>query len=443
MTTLTIAAMLGACSSDEAIVDERHSSVEAEEPIEEIVEPIRLGVGMNNSMINISRAALDPKNTTTLDFDLENIGIFMLAAYYQGSTTTASANNINWNRATAQNLQCSPIDNCKAEAKEGIAELQEALGGGTPQYFTQLYLKNKAGTSDSVHYYPVTSKYANRFYGYYPFQEEASGHIERSSVTRKVKFTGLDGKTEILWGRSDVGDSTTTRPIDNEDKKGKFWKYSARFFRINADSAKAFPTIAFKHKLMAFQFALQGQPDPLYPSDPYKKANMVTVDTIIVKAVPSEATLTVADHKTPNNDGNIKFSWDDNTTFVDLGVIGDTLLSARGEDDGNLAKQQVHNDDIKKIGQRLLLPVPETNGYQFDVYVKLKYEPTPGNYIYFESETPLSIEQLGGSSAKYEEGKVYTVLLQIAGPQEVNIKATLDQWKDAEGDDTITPIEFF
>lgn len=435
MTTLTAAAMLGACSSDEAIVDERHTSVDAEEPIEEIVEPVRLGYG-NSQLASISRAAIDPKNAA-LDFDLDNIGVFMLAAYYQGSTTTASANVVNWDRATAQNLQCSPIDNCKAEAKEGDSDLQTTLGG----YFTQLFLKNKAGSSDSIYYYPVTSKYANRFYGYYPYQEEAN--IERTSSTRKVNFTGLDGKTEILWGRSDVGDSTTTRPINDDDKKGKFWKYSARFFRINADSAKAFPTIAFKHKLMAFQFALQGQPDPLYPLDPYKKANMVTVDTIIVNDVPTEATLTVADHENPENDGSIEFSWDDNTTFTNLGIIGDTLSSARGEDDGVLAKQQVHDDDVKKIGQRLLLPVPATTGYQFSVYVKLKYEPTPGDIIYFESETPLSIEQVGGTSGKFDEGKVYTILLQIAGPQEVNIKATLDEWEDAEGDDAITPLEFF
>lgn len=435
MTTLTVAAMLGACSSDETIVDERHSSVDAEEPIEEIVEPIRLGYG-NSQLASISRAALDPKNTTTLDFDLENIGVFMLAAYYQGSTTTASANVVNWNRATAQNLQCTPIDNCKAEAKEGLSDLQTALGG----YFTQLYLKTKDGSADSVYYYPVTSKYANRFYGYYPYQAE--NKITRTSTTRLVNFEGLDGKTEILWGRSDVGDSTIARPITTDDQKGKFWKYSARFFRINADSAKAFPTIAFKHKLMAFQFALVGVPDPLYPLEPYKKANMVTVDTIIVKDVPTKATLTVADHATPANDGKIVFSWNDNTSFVDLGIIGDTIGSVRGEDDGELVKQQVHNDDVKKIGQRMLLPVPETNGYQFNIYVKLKYEPTPGNIIYFESETPLSVEQLGGSSAKFEEGTVYTVLFQIAGPQEVNIKATLDEWKDAEGSDQIAPIDF-
>lgn len=446
MTTLTTAAMLGACSSDDVIVNEQQPVVDMLGDNVELIEPIRLGVSTGMVNASVTRHAIDPKDTVG-NFDLDSIGIFMLAAYNQSSNASASLSTVNWNRASAANLQCTPIDNWYAKVAPGVDSIAQLLGGGK---FTQVYLTKKYDHNvDSVFYYPVTSKYANRFYGYFPYQDNSK--VTMSATQRIINFEDLDGKTEILWGQSDIGDPNVPRPLASAEDSATLWKYSARFFRINETYAKSFPTIEFKHKLMAFQFAIQGIKDPIYN---YDHANKVVLDTVIVYDVPTHAQLIVADNANSANNGKLTFTWNDH--LDSLGIVSQsrivsgvdldsTYIVDRAENDLALVKERVHNDSIIKVGQRLLLPVPVNSTSYYNIKVRLKYIIDPSDRskdLTFESEMPISVDQVSTGSG-FKEGTVYTVLLKIAGPQAVTVKATLDEWKDAESDDEIKPIDFW
>ena len=121
--------------------------------------------------------------------------------------------------------------------------------------------------------------------------------------------------------------------------------------------------------------------------------------------------------------------------------LDSTYIVDRAENDLALVKERVHNDSIIKVGQRLLLPVPVNSTSYYNIKVRLKYIIDPSDRskdLTFESEMPISVDQVSTGSG-FKEGTVYTVLLKIAGPQAVTVKATLDEWKDAESDDEITP----
>ena len=151
------------------------------------------------------------------------------------------------------------------------------------------------------------------------------------------------------------------------------------------------------------------------------------IDTIIVAKVPTRAELTLADLNTKANDGKMKYNW---TSYLgDIGVVG--------ENDGVFIKKQIHNDDLIKVGQPLLLPVPDADaasaGYtKYGVQIRLRNI----DGMLFDHEKPIELNRVDG--IEFEAGKTYRVILKIAGPKQVTVRANLAPWEDV--DDGLNPI---
>lgn len=100
------------------------------------------------------------------------------------------------------------------------------------------------------------SQYSYTFYGYYPY----SANVVHNGNKYSVKITGLDGTTDLIWGKSFV------KP-DDPDKADA---YSAKYLRDKKKSVEAAggtwnekthkenrPQLTFVHKLMKFNIILR------------------------------------------------------------------------------------------------------------------------------------------------------------------------------------------
>ena len=83
------------------------------------------------------------------------------------------------------------------------------------------------------------------------------------------------------------------------------------------------------------------------------------------------------------------------------------------------------------IGQPIMLPVPEDPQFQFTVKVVLVKDYGTADEQEFVSEWPMVLD----NSVPFKSGYSYRVMMHVAGPREVTLKATLTPWNtDDEGD---------
>lgn len=383
--SLLAAVALTACTSDDESSKQTVS-------LEDSPVMIRLSAGGGAK----TRASVESTNTGM--FNLDSLGIFMLA------TDTLHINHeedpITWEYGYNAYEPSSPYSNPWAVWIENVA--------------SNAVINNDSTRTDILwcdgmtRWYPVGNWYNYRFYGYYPYVDSP----EVTATQRVVNYTGLDGTKDIIWGRS-LG-------VDKNDPHEKY-RYSGRYFR-QAGYSEMNPVITFEHKLMRLQFCIQGLPDSnALPGEEYDAANSMIIDTIMIDKVPTRASLIVADldDKTNGNDGKITFNW---TSYLKtLGVLG--------ENDGVFVKEQIQNDSIIKVGQPILLPVLDADATaasynKYRVIVRLRN--TAGDL--FSHEKPIDLRM----NDTYQPGKSYRVILQIAGPKQVTMSATLVPWDPDE-----------
>lgn len=467
---LTVAAF-ASCTADDLITSQETAPISGTDELTDEPMPIRLGVSGG------ANAFVTRNSIEQVDFDtLHNVGMFMLARYVQD--TNPVEGTLTWERTnTTPNSDPMPrMDGCWPTWIDN--QKSHIITDGTNRHFIRFW--NSDETQDTVCMYPVGQWYSYRFYGYYPYQP--SSQVLFDSRRRTVLFDNLDGKTDILWGRSAKA---------NMDDTHEKYAYSARYFR-QSGYAENYPSLSFKHKMMALQFQIQGLPDENAPEEEkFKSCNRMFIDTIYVVNVPSHAELIVADlddlsgsngdllatdargdggqteeWRINANDGKISYNW--NGSLVNLGVMGWPLADRWLADettqdpeyaahiDGAFSKKQVHNDSIMYVGQRLIVPAfdndaaayyehTDRNGNPcYQVRVRLgEINPETGKTIQiYDDERPLDLNL----PANPGQGKCYKVLLQIAGPQAINMTATLADWQDVEPDEDaeqgVKPIVF-
>lgn len=412
-----VATAFTACSSDEAITQQDGNDVTIADDAD-IIEPIRLGYGISTEAKKGTRATVDPTDEYGNFSVTENIGLYMLAIYDQGVNPFLA---INW----YDNNYSAPLKNYRAKtiSVDGKTGLQLV----------------DADQNEQVEYYPLTSRYANRFYGYYPYRNDGSSKFWVTSDGQKVvvTYTGLDGTTDILWGQSDAGEEIANKPAKTVDDQKKLWKYSARYFRINSETMTDYPVIAFQHMLMAFQFKLLALADGNGEYDECEKMKLLNVT---IKDVPTTAKLTVADHSYCTSDtwkGAISF---DATPVADLTIrdAGDAAYT------GTVVNRNLDGEGKPQAidaGQKILLPVPTSGNYC--AAFTFGYD-ADGDGVFddetFTSESEIEITQ--DQAFDYQKGTCYNVILQVAGPQKVVVRATLKDWDEPGVNETLTPIDF-
>ena len=183
--------------------------------------PIVLSAGQQ---ANKTRASLgnvvDGKYDGTFDTPADkNLGFFCLATgkIAAKQEITWQEGNDNPNFLWLKNIQAKAVTTDDADLGKRVTNLT-------------LFDEN-GGTTQTNHYYPMGSQYSYTFYGYYPY----SANVVHNGNKYSVKVTGLDGTTDLIWGKSFV------KP-DDPDKADA---YSAKYLR---DKKKATKTITLKNE---------------------------------------------------------------------------------------------------------------------------------------------------------------------------------------------------
>jgi hypothetical protein len=390
--TCLIATAFAACSQDDA----SSSSSLGDQGDGGITIGADSEIEIRLSQSNLTRASIETDENGL--FNANGVGIFMLATDITASNR--EAHPISWD--PAENQFAVKLNNVQANI---VADSPSSSN-------------NVVWANNEHYFYPITNWYAYRFYGYYPRLDDED--VDVSSTQRVAHFTDLDGKKDVIWGQS-------LRSIQNPEEVGyetERYRYSARYFR-QAGKANSLPSIAFEHKLMRFQFYIQGIADAnAEEGHEYDTANTMMIDSIYAVNVPTTADLIIADFNSPSNDGTFTVNWngDKDTLFV------------VGENDGEFQKQQVNGATKIPVGQALLMPVPSADqlaaGFKFQIVVTLR--DTAGNF--FKGAYPIDLNPTGN----YAAGKTYNIVIGIAGPKIVSAKATLRAWEDAETEDGVT-----
>ena len=329
------------------------------------------------------------------NFTLTNMGLFCLAI---------AKNNINPNEANIDYTQGSAgynysvwVDNAEVKTEKDAGNNKTIL----------------TWADGKKHYYPTGNWHKYAFYGYYPKQDAANIIYDKKSVS--VMFEGLDGTTDIIYGKA-------------EDLNTDF-AYSAYYFRQEGNEDKV-PTVAFAHKLMRLTFAIQ-------PGGKNKEAaKTMGVTKVEVVKVPTKGTLTLADKDVPANAGSINFDWNNKEDLADLALKAKTEATSTEQkglepdftayDETSETKACWVKDDPVDIGQGIMIPVPDYENNP-DYKYKLKITLINKDGQTFEPEYPMDLNTNGN---EFAAGTSYKVTMTINGPKEIQLNATLEKWKE-------------
>ena len=383
------ASLLASCSSESELADNGASdaltSTQWSHQIANSNVEIKFG-----SKIKGTRAIVESDDQQ--NFTLTNMGLFCLAI---------AKNNINPNEANIDYTQGSAGYNYSVWVDNAEVKTEKDDGNN------KTILTWADGTK---HYYPTGNWHKYAFYGYYPKQDAANIIYDKKSVS--VMFEGLDGTTDIIYGKA-------------EDLNTDF-AYSAYYFRQEGNEDKV-PTVAFAHKLMRLTFAIQ-------PGGKYKEAaKTMGVTKVEVVKVPTKGTLVLADKDVPANAGSINFDWDTTEDLVLKAKHEATSTEQKGlepdftaYDETNAHKACWVKDDPVDIGQGIMIPVPDyENNPDYKYQLKITLINKDGQT--FEPEYPMDLNTNG---KEFAAGTSYKVTMTINGPKEIQLNATLEKWKE-------------
>lgn len=383
------ASLLASCSSESELADNGASdaltSTQWSHQIANSNVEIKFG-----SKIKGTRAIVESDDQQ--NFTLTNMGLFCLAI---------AKNNLNPNEANIDYTQGSAgynysvwVDNAEVKTEKDVGNNKTIL----------------TWADGKKHYYPTGNWHKYAFYGYYPKQDAANIIYDKKSVS--VMFEGLDGTTDIIYGKAE--DLNTP------------YAYSAYYFRQEGNEGKV-PTVAFAHKLMRLTFAIQ-------PGGKNKEAaKTMGVTKVEVVKVPTKGTLVLADKDVPANAGSINFDWNNTADLALKAKTDATSTKQKGlepdftaYDETNGTKACWVKDDPVDIGQGIMIPVPDyENNPDYKYQLKITLINKDGQT--FEPEYPMDLNTNGN---EFAAGTSYKVTMTINGPKEIQLNATLEKWKE-------------
>lgn len=196
------------------------------------IDPGTSPVTYSNDSVPIVLATTNAATVTTrVDniSELDEIGVFCMALNSENTTTGDLL---------------FPLQNVAASASSTNSETTTPL----------------SWKSDTIYYYPYSSPYRYGFAGYYPRVNDDAITYDSSTGTISINYTNLDGKTDIIAAYA-----------SSEDE----YAYSAQYYR---NGGRDIPTLNFNHYLMKWNVTV---------------ANGTTIDHIVIKDMPTTATLTI------------------------------------------------------------------------------------------------------------------------------------------------------
>ena len=316
------------------------------------------------------------------------------------------------------------------------------------------------GTTETKHYYPMGSQYSYTFYGYYPY----SANVEHNGNKYSVKVTGLDGTTDLIWGKSFV------KP-DDPDKADA---YSAKYLRDKKKSVEANggtwddkahkenrPKLTFVHKLMKFNIILKKG------SGENTRIAKLGIKSAKLLNVADAGTLTIADlnnrldaltDDVKGKEGEFVVDW---TTAKNHNTEG-TAFDLKDKDGNTIGKPAngpyLGDNTSVTVGDGFLLPVPtlmtgtnedgstkyEDNGYLgtdaaelankgiFRLRVEYYLEDAPDKvYKAAQYEIKPVFKKADGTGVDepWQAGYEYDIVISVSDPEQIQTYGELTPWE--------------
>jgi len=261
----------------------------------------------------------------------------------------------------------------------------------------------------SIKYYPPSGNFD--FWGYRLDDCQRGQKIE-TDESIVIPFT-LDGSQDIMVGKAvptaDQQVSATQQVLDRA--------YSAYAARNGVQ-----PDITFKHLLTRLTFQAQARTSSVCDEE-----QGVYIDAVRVKTVADgELTVAYTDAAGISNYGQqIKFTGDSVYLYLkDRAITSNTALPALQPVLPTWNTTDNEGDKVR-IGESLMIPAGEK--YELLFYVHQSKPKTNGGTLErIDYELPYTLT----TTADFQMGYSYNVLLTINGLEQINITATLEKWGD-------------
>lgn len=405
--------------------------------------PIVLSAGQQANKTRASLGNDDGTFDTPAD---KNLGFFCLA-----TGKIAAKQDITW-KAGFDNPNFLWLENIPAKA---VTTDDDDLG----KRVTDLKLyDNPAGTTETKYYYPMGSQYSYTFYGYYPY----SANVVHNGNKYSVKVTGLDGTTDLIWGKSFV----------NPDDPDKADAYSAKYLRDKKKRVEeagtwdekahkeSRPKLTFVHKLMKFNIILKKG------SGGSTRIEKLGIKSAKLLNVADAGTLTIADlnnrldaltDDVKGKEGEFVVDWttakNHNTETTAFKLKDKDGKVIGGETDGPYLGT---NTDVT-VGDGFLLPVPtqmgtnddgstkyEDNGYLgtdaaafankgiFRLRVEYYLSDAPDKvYKAAQYEITPTFKKVSGEAVNepWQAGYEYDIVISVSDPEQIQTYGELTPWE--------------
>lgn len=409
--------------------------------------PIVLSAGQQANKTRASLGNVDDATGTydgTFDTPADkNLGFFCLATgkIAAKQEITWQEGNDNPNFLWLKNIQAKAVTTDDADLGKHVTNLT-------------LFDEN-GGTTEAKHYYPMGSQYSYTFYGYYPY----SANVEHNGNKYSVKVTGLDGTTDLIWGKSFV------KP-DDPDKADA---YSAKYLRDKKKSVEANggiwnekthkesrPNLTFVHKLMKFNIILQKG------SGENTRVAKLGIKSAKLLNVADAGTLTIADlnnrldaltDDVKGKEGEFVVDWTtaknhntEDNAFVLKDKDGNTI--------GNPANGPYLGENVKvTVGDGFLIPVPtligtnddgskkyEDNGYLgtdaaelankgiFRLRVEYYLSDAPDK-VYKAAQYEITPKFKEAADEAWQAGYEYDIVISVSDPELIQTYGNLTPWE--------------
>lgn len=282
--------------------------------------------------------------------------------------------------------------------------------------------------SDGKRFYPIGAYHNYWFYAYHPRQTDDKVKYEEKQVS--VVFDNLDGTQDVIWGNN--------YPLNCGHEK---YAYSATFFRHaehrNAADDTAKPVeLAFEHKMMQIRFWITagGTPmdEPTSINKNYARSYQTKVKDISITNIPQNMQLIIANKDDKSLDGKFQPAEGDlgnrTRSYSVKGIEAGVFPTPKNQNYVQGTSSNV--PDTLQVGTPMLVPVlTDLNTTPYMVSVTLEYDGATHKLLV---PMRLPVSATSDQADKYfKPGYIYDVVLKIYNPEEINLNATLEQWKNA------------
>ncbi len=352
----------------------------------------------------------------------ENLYIF---AFRQLTAATASA------AATYDYTLTDVVDNTASPAvvtKKAGAHINNALAKAPSDASTgKIELNNPAASGDVDKYYYYEGNDVYQFFGYYI--DDAAAAKETDGTAPQVTYSAtpatgtgiisvpfvIDGSQDLMIAETNVADDIADRTDDSKtvDEKRVYSAYSARRTVV--------PNLNFRHVLTRFTFnviAGTAKADELNITE--LSVNSLTTGSLnIVKPAVAEGATAIAD--------------------ITTGSVADDLVlgSAKGAMSTPATMTLDYTEAMTpvKLGESLIVYPGQAT---YNLTIKLSSKKVSSYPDYTAELNIANIPNKPDGQTVFTAGYSYDVTLVVYGPEEIEVIATLEEWKDG-GDQYYDP----